>query len=75
MSVKFIDVDEPRKMAFPADINLHPAIMDTIEFGPVEFRAIEWLDLPIDLEPVLAPLGQFPIEAVETGSRVFGYRR
>jgi hypothetical protein len=48
--------------------------MDTIEFGPVELRAIEWLDIPASVEPILFPLGQFPLEAVEEGTRVLGYK-
>jgi hypothetical protein len=75
MLVKFIDVDEPRQMNFPPSLKLPHAYMDTIEFGPVELRAIEWLELPIDAEPVMRPLRQFPLERVEGGTRIVGYRR
>ncbi|GLK54908.1 hypothetical protein JOD31_002068 [Methylopila capsulata] len=45
--VKFIDVDEPRPMAFPTAGALHPPrpYIDTMEFGPIELRAIEWLEI------------------------------
>ena len=48
MVVKFIDVAEPKVMAFPAAAALHPPRpwIDTIEFGPVELRSIEWLEIP-----------------------------
>lgn len=74
MLVKFIDVDEPRQLSFPPSLDLPHAYMDTIEFGPVELRAIEWLELPIDLEPVMSSIGQFPLEPVEGGTRIVGYR-
>jgi hypothetical protein len=74
MTVKFIDAVEPQQLAFPPNFQFHPAAMDTIEFGPVEYRAIEWLEFPIDLEPLLKPLGQFPTQMLETGTRVIGYR-
>jgi hypothetical protein len=74
MVVKFIDVDEPRSMDFPPILDGVPhAYMDTIEFGPVELRAIEWLTLPADVGPIVRPLGQFPVEAVDGGTRVVGY--
>lgn len=73
--VKFIDVDEPRAMQFPPNLEGVPhAYMDTIEFGPVELRAIEWLTLPADVEPLVRSIGQFPIEATPDGTRIVGYR-
>ncbi len=74
MLVKFIDVDEPRRMAFPRSLDCPRAYMDTLEFGPVELRAIEWLELPLDVEPVVRSIGQFPLERVEGGTRIVGYR-
>jgi hypothetical protein len=74
MVVKFIDVDEPCRMQFPPSLAAPHAYMDTIEFGPVELRAIEWLELPIDVEQVLRGIGHFPLEAAATGVRIVGYR-
>ncbi len=74
MVVKFVDVDEPRRMRFPPSLAIHHAYMDTIEYGPVEFREIEWLELAADLEPLLSALGRFPIERLGRASRVLGYR-
>ncbi|WP_377840856.1 DUF6678 family protein [Bosea sp. UC22_33] len=47
MIVKFIDVPEPKVMDFPSASSLHPPIpwVDS-QFGPIELRAIEWLDIP-----------------------------
>ena len=72
--VKFIDVDEPQRMDFPPSLRCPNAYMVTIEFGPVELRSIEWMDLEADIEPVVRPLGHFPLEAVANGTRVVGYR-
>jgi hypothetical protein len=47
--------------------------MDTIEFGPAELRSIEWLEVEAVIEPLLQPLGQFPIETIKRGSRLIGY--
>jgi hypothetical protein len=75
MVVKFIDADEPRSMQFPPNLDDVPyAYMDTIEFGPVELRAIEWMTFPADVGAVARALGQFPIEAVGNGTRIVGYR-
>lgn len=74
MVVKFIDVDEPRRMQFPPSLETPYAYMDTIEFGPVELRAIEWLELPMDVEQVLSGIGRFPLEPAGTGVRIVGYR-
>lgn len=74
MVVKFIDVEEPQLMRFPPNLDCHYAYMDTIEFGPVELRAIEWLDLPADADFLVRPLGQFPTEATTQGTRIIGYR-
>jgi hypothetical protein len=73
MLVKFIDVDKPHQIRFPPSLACPKAFMDTIEFGPVELRAIEWLELPIDLAPIVDPIGQFLLEPTEAGTRVIGY--
>ena len=74
MLVKFIDVEEPKRMRFPPSLACPLAYMDTIEFGPTELRSIEWLELEADIEPLLAPLGKFPIKKSNRGSRLVGYR-
>jgi hypothetical protein len=73
MMVKFIDVDEPKRMRFPPSLACPLAYIDTIEFGPTELRSIEWLEVEADIEPVLAPLGVFPIQKSERSSRLVGY--
>jgi hypothetical protein len=47
MIVKFIDVSEPKVMVFPSISSLQPPIpwIDS-QFGPIELRSIEWLDIP-----------------------------
>jgi hypothetical protein len=47
-SVKFIDVADPKPMTLPTGRALHPPrpYVDTLEFGPIELRAIEWLEMP-----------------------------
>ena len=50
--------------------------MDTIEFGPVELRAIEWMSIPADISPVVKQLGKkIPIESSDGTSVILGYRR
>lgn len=46
--VKFIDVDEIKSMRWPRRSSLHPPrpYVDTLEFGPIELRSIEWLLIP-----------------------------
>jgi hypothetical protein len=46
MLMKFIDVEVPRLMKCPPSFECPHAYMDTMEFGPVELRAIEWLEFP-----------------------------
>lgn len=74
MLAKFIDVDEPREIAFPPSLDCPLPYMDTIEFGPVGLRAIEWLELPIDVGPIVRLIGQFALERVDGGTRIVGYR-
>lgn len=47
--MKFVDVETPRTMNFPKEGDLWPPRpwIDS-EFGPLELRAIEWLDIPLD---------------------------
>jgi hypothetical protein len=73
MLVKFIDVHEPRRMNFPPGLRCPQAYVDTIEFGPVELRAIEWLELPADISSVLERLGQFPVLVTDGKSKIVGY--
>ena len=74
MIVKFIDVDQPRQLRFPPSLAVPHAYMDTIEFGPVELSSIEWLELPIEVESIVSPIGHFPLARVEGGARIVGYR-
>lgn len=73
MIVKFIDVDEPKKMRFPPDLRCPRAYMDTIEFGPTELRSIEWLQVIGDLSETVAPIGLFSLVVLPDGTRVAGY--
>ncbi|MCV9941045.1 hypothetical protein OIU35_32235 [Boseaceae bacterium BT-24-1] len=47
MIVKFIDVVEPKATTFPSINSLHPPVpwIDS-QFGLIELRSIEWLDIP-----------------------------
>ena len=47
--------------------------MDTIEFGPVELRAIEWLEFAGDWAMHLDPIGQFPIDIRDGRTRIVSY--
>ena len=73
MLVKFIDVDEPKRMRFPPSLACPLAYMDTIEFGPIALRSIEWLEFEADVEAPLTLLGKFPIEKSDRDSRLVGY--
>ena len=48
MRVQFIDVEAPEPMKLPTIGTDHVPrpYLDTIEFGPVELRSIEWLEIP-----------------------------
>lgn len=48
MRIQFLDVPGVREMRIPTEGALQCPFpyIDTSEFGPVELRAIEWLDLP-----------------------------
>ena len=73
MIVKFIDVDNPHTMRFPPGLRCPRPYMDTIEFGPTELQAIEWLELPIDLASLLTAIGKFPITISGNQTRIAGY--
>jgi hypothetical protein len=75
MTVKFIDVAEPRHMRFPPSLSCPRPYMDTIEFGPVALRSIEWMEFPSDLTDLLNGLGRFMIEVHDESTRVIGYGR
>jgi hypothetical protein len=72
MIVKFIDVDEPKQMRFPPDLQCPRAYMDTIEFGPVALRSIEWVEFNGDLTDLLGP-SQFKSDIHDGRTRIFGY--
>jgi hypothetical protein len=73
MVVKFIDVEAPHRMRFPPDLRCPWAYMDTLEFGPTELRAIEWLELAGDLTGILKEVGKFPVAISEDLTRITGY--
>lgn len=74
--VKFIDVDQPREITFPPGLQCPHAYMDTLEFGPVELRAIEWMQFPADISGIVETLGKrVPLEPRDGGSVIVGYRR
>lgn len=74
--VKFIDVDQPREITFPPGLQCPHAYMDTLEFGPVELRAIEWMQFPTDISGTVETLGKrVPLEPRDGGSVIVGYRR
>jgi hypothetical protein len=46
--VKFLDVPEVRVMLLPGEgaLSCPTPYLDTFEYGPVELRSIEWLEIP-----------------------------
>ncbi|MDH3739210.1 MAG: hypothetical protein OER92_08440 [Alphaproteobacteria bacterium] len=46
--VKFVDTNDIHSVRMPKISALHPPkpFIDTIEFGPLELRAIEWFEIP-----------------------------
>ena len=46
--VKFVEVEKVHRLRIPTKADLHPPWpwVDTLEFGPIELRAIEWLEFP-----------------------------
>lgn len=73
MLVKFIDLEEPRRIRFPPSLACPRAYMDTIEFGPTALRSIEWLEVGADVEQVLSASARFPITVTGGRSRIWGY--
>jgi hypothetical protein len=73
VTIKFIDVDEPRQMRFPPSLSCPRPYIDTIEFGPLELRSIEWMEFATDLMDLLNPIARFPLELREGSTRVIGY--
>lgn len=71
--VKFVDAGEARQMRFPPSVDCPHAYMDTVEFGPTELRAIEWLEFDADISRPLAAIGHFPLKVSEGRTRVTGY--
>lgn len=74
MIVKFIDVSEPAILEFPPSLRCPRPYMDTIEYGPVELRAIEWLEFSADIEEIADNLGLYPLERQGAGTRIIGYK-
>ncbi len=75
MTVKFIDVEEVKNLRFPPSLECPRPYMDTIEFGPVELRSIEWVSFRADIESIARDLGQFQIEKKGGICTIIGYRR
>jgi len=73
MVVKFIDVEASHRIRFPPNLGCPWPFMDTMEFGPTELRAIEWLELAADLRSILEEAGKFPITISENLTRITGY--
>jgi hypothetical protein len=74
MWVKFIDTKEAQQMQFPPNLSCPGPYIDTIEFGPVELRSIEWMEFETDLTRLLDPIGKFPVELRFGRTRIVGYR-
>lgn len=51
--VKFVDTADAHTIRMPRIVDLHPPkpFIDTIEFGPIETCAIEWIEIPEMTEP------------------------
>ena len=74
--VKLIDVIETKIVSFPPSLGCPDGYMDTIEFGPVELCAIEWVKFGTDISKVIDSIGKkFPHELIENGSLITGYKR
>lgn len=74
VTIKFIDVASVLQMLFPPSLLCPWPHIDTIEFGPVELRAIEWMEFEADLTNLLDSIGRFPVELGDGRTRVVGYR-
>ena len=73
MTLKFIDVPEPSAFQFPPSLTCPRAYMDTIELGPVELRAIEWMELDGNWMESLHAIGSFPMHVRDGCTRITGY--
>ncbi|MBM2575326.1 hypothetical protein JQC91_03320 [Jannaschia sp. Os4] len=73
MTVKFIDVPEVKKLRFPPSLHCSWPYIDTIEFGPTELRAIEWLEFNADLTELFEGGERFPSQVMNGVTRVIGY--
>jgi len=73
VTVKFIDVAEPRRMGFPFWLHPPRPYVDTYDVGPFALRAIEWLEFPLDLTDLLRASGQFPLVTSDGRSRITAY--
>jgi len=70
-----------------ASLYLSRPWIDTLDFGPMSLRSIEWLLLPSFSEPghrrqdieaaeqIISALGHYPLETEPRGVRVLGYLR
>ena len=79
LRVKFIEVEDARTIDVPpaGAVDVPWPYIDTIEFGPAEFRAIEWLEVPAIArfprpDKVPAQEVRQDIESVETALAVSG---
>lgn len=73
MTVQFLDAADVRQMRFPPGLSCPWPYIDTIEFGPVELRSIEWMEFDADLTDLLDPIGRFSIELRDGRTRTVGY--
>ena len=73
IAVKFVDTEDVKTIRFPPSLGSPHAYMDTIEFGPVELRSIEWIDFPADISNALSRVGHFVLERRGDQTRVQGY--
>jgi hypothetical protein len=73
VTVKFIDRAQPSRMRFPPNLQCPYPYIDTIEFGPVELAAIEWIEFEADLRLAVRTLGEFPVESYDGYTRIVGY--
>lgn len=73
MRVKFIDVADIKVMQFPPSLAAPWAYMDTIEFGPVSLRSIEWVAFDVDLSGLIETLGLYPFDLKDGITTISAY--
>lgn len=73
MRVKYIDVADAKVMQFPPSLTAPWAYMDTIEFGPVSLRSIEWVAFDADLSGLIEALGLYPFVLKDGITTISGY--